>query len=163
MSGGQVVFEAEHYHSLSANGAQDTWQLVAVAGISGGQVMQLLDDNATTWMSNIPTTSPRMVYNVDFTSTGTFYLFLRGDTGPQGGGSDSAFAGLDNVPAGTYFDFDDGTNVWGWISQTINVSTTGVHTITVWGREDGVRIDKIVVSSSSTAPSGNGPAESSQN
>lgn len=163
MSAGQVSFEAEHYHSISANGAQDAWTLVAVAGISGGQVMQLLDDNATTWMSNIPTTSPRMVYNVNFTSTGTFYLFLRGDTGPQGGGSDSAFAGLDNSPASNYFDFNDSANVWGWISQTISVSTTGLHTIIVWGREDGARIDKIVVSSSSTAPSGNGPAESPLN
>ena len=67
----------------------------------------------------------------------------------------------------------DGYNntAWVWKSQTLDgmaptlvISTAGLHTIHLWMREDGMRADKILLrtSSSSTAPSGTGPSESSR-
>lgn len=47
---------------------------------------------------------------------------------------------------------------------TINVATTGVHTVNLWMREDGTIVDKVVITSSSTyTPTGTGPAESNRN
>jgi hypothetical protein len=43
------------------------------------------------------------------------------------------------------------------------VGGTGIKTVSVWAREDGFHMDKIVVNKSSTAPSGNGPSESMRN
>ena len=35
-------------------------------------------------------------------------------------------------------------------AATINVSTTGNHTINVWMREDGIRLDRVVLTTTST-------------
>ena len=45
---------------------------------------------------------------------------------------------------------------------TLVVSSTGIHTFHIWMREDGLRLDKILlrINSSSTAPAGAGPPES---
>ncbi len=44
---------------------------------------------------------------------------------------------------------------------TVNVSSTGPHSVNIWMREDGSTIDKIVLTTSSGyTPSGAGPAES---
>jgi lysophospholipase L1-like esterase len=60
----------------------------------------------------------------------------------------------------------DGTT-WKWSKKTqsggiatINVTSTGLHTINVWMRESGVVLDKLLLTSSSTyTPTGTGPAE----
>jgi hypothetical protein len=63
---------------------------------------------------------------------------------------------------GDFYDYPDTNGVWNWVTHTVDVATTGVHTLTIWGREDGFMCDKIVINTSSTAPSGTGPAESSK-
>jgi hypothetical protein len=43
---------------------------------------------------------------------------------------------------------------------TFNVATSGVHTVNVWMREDGFKIDKLVITTNASyVPSGAGPAE----
>ena len=45
-----------------------------------------------------------------------------------------------------------------------NVTTTGVHTINIWMREDGLMLDKLVLTrSTSYTPTGAGPAQSAKN
>jgi hypothetical protein len=39
----------------------------------------------------------------------------------------------------------------------------GLHTVTIWDREDGMEIDRIVLSTSAIAPTGTGPNESARN
>jgi hypothetical protein len=59
---------------------------------------------------------------------------------------------------------------WTWSKSTMdgpvatfNVSSTGLHTVNVWMREDGFEIDKIVLTvNSSYTPTGTGPAESAR-
>ena len=61
------------------------------------------------------------------------------------------------------------TAAFGWskntmdaVVATINVTSTGLHTINVWMREDGIVLDKLVLTSNASfTPTGNGPAESS--
>jgi hypothetical protein len=43
----------------------------------------------------------------------------------------------------------------------LEINSAGAHTINVWMREDGFRLDRIVLTTDSKyKPSGNGPAES---
>lgn len=162
MAAGQVAIEAEHYHAVTPSADAHTWTLLALDGTSGDQCLELTPDSDAVWTSSPATTAPRLEYSVNFTQTGTFYVFVRGDTGAKAVmTSDTCYAAIDGVATGTYT-FVSVTNAWGWVSQTISVSTMGVHTLQVLGREDGFRIDKIVVSATNTAPTGDGPAESAQ-
>ena len=59
---------------------------------------------------------------------------------------------------------------WSWSNATMdgpvasfNVSSTGMHTVNVWMREDGFRFDKLVITTDPVyVPPGQGPAESPQ-
>jgi len=51
--------------------------------------------------------------------------------------------------------------VSGGVRAVVNIPTTGEHTINIYGREDGVRVDKIVLTKDiDYTPTGDGPAES---
>lgn len=164
MVDGQVVMEAENYHEQapSSTGA-DSWYEGYDSNISGGAYIEVGPlDGGDSWTQNVETTAPRVDYRVNFTQTGRFYIHVRGDAGegPEHT-SESVYAGLNRVATPQYaFALQGG--VWGWSSQPVDVNTTGVHTVHLYGREDGFRADKIVVSTSATSPSGNGPAESEQ-
>ena len=160
---GIVSAEAEHYMTTSANGSSDTWSLVTNASASGGQEMQVGPDNGTTWTANVPTTAPRLTYDVNFASSGAYKLWVHGRSSATNQGSgDSCWGGADNTTASTYFDFDD-SGAMGWFGKDITLSTAGVHTVTIWGREDGFYADKIVIAkSTSYTPTSNGPAESTR-
>jgi hypothetical protein len=161
MSGGQVAFEAESYTSTSANGSTDTWTAESTSGVSGGISMRVGPDtdNDPSWTSSVATTAPRMVYYVNFTDTGTFTVYIRGN-GQDGNDTDnSCWAGVDDVPLSSYFAFPVSSSAWDWIPQSLTVSTTGVHTFTIWGREDGFRADKIVITKGA-APTLDGPSQS---
>lgn len=164
MSSGQVVMEAENYTTNTASG--DSWSSASISGISGNTAMVVGPDNGSFWTdyTTAPSTAPRLVYYVNFTSTGSFNIYVRGDDPLSVSSADSCWAGLDGaiINGSTFFDFPDPANTWGWVSQSLTVSSTGVHTITIYAREDGFRMDKIVITNGS-APTGNGPAESPRN
>jgi hypothetical protein len=48
----------------------------------------------------------------------------------------------------------------GFLPVKVDIGAPGYHTLKVYMREDGVAIDKIVVSKNSATPSGIGPSES---
>jgi hypothetical protein len=164
MSGGQVVFEAENYTSTSANGSTDTWSPEATSGVSGGISMRVGPDtdNDPSWPSSVATTAPRMVYHINFTDTGTFQAYIRGNGEDNNDTDNSCWGGIDDVPVGSYYAYPVNASAWDWIAQPVSVSTMGVHTFTIWGREDGFRADKVVITKGA-APTGNGPSESPRN
>ena len=107
--------------------------------------------------------SPRLDYQVKFNSAGTYYVWVRGFG--QSGGSNSVHVGLDgqtvptaenvSIPVTGNYAWTDG------LSRTIEVTAPGVHTVNVWMRESGSRIDKLVLSSDAGfTPAGTGPVES---
>lgn len=162
MNDGRVVMEAESFHAQERHDSEHSWELTTAPAASGERCMDLSPDVAYQWPSSAALGfAPRLDFRVNFTSTGTFFIHLRGDPGSGGGGSDSCFAGIDDTVAPVY-DFDDQAASWSWRLQGINVSSAGQHTVSIWGSEDGFCLDKIVVSSSSTSPTGTGPAESPQ-
>ncbi|MGI9294632.1 MAG: chitobiase/beta-hexosaminidase C-terminal domain-containing protein, partial [Pseudomonadales bacterium] len=162
---GVVSMDAENYANKTFQSGHD-WveQVNPAAGFAGSGVMQSTPDNGAKWTSNYAALSPRLDYEVEFNRTGTHYVWVRGAS--PNWGADSLHIGLDGqqvssaaaivVPAFSGY-------AWGGGLQTINVPSTGTHTINVWIREDGVNIDKLVLASAAGfTPSSTGPAESQQ-
>ena len=147
MSGGSVSMEAENFDANVAGTPADSF------GNNAG-VMECLPDDASAWTANIPTTAPRMEYKVNFTATGTFYFHVLA-TGAHGG-NNSIHGGLDGAVVDNQIDTND-TNTLTWANGTaFTVNTTGQHTVIVYAREDGVRVDKIIVNQSSGTPTWTG-------
>ena len=165
-AGGEVVMEAENYSSLSAgtgNAASSVWQLFSDGTASGGAAMET-SPNTGVW-TGLNTNGPRLDYEINFTTTGTYRVWVRG-AGPTNN-DDSFHAGLDGVPytnSGGYGMSVEGP--WRWVASAngqyvdIPVTTAGTHTLNIWMREDGVQVDKIVMRTTTSKPTGTGPSES---
>ena len=104
---------------------------------------------------------PRLEYRVNFSQTGTYYVWVRG-WGPTGT-SDSAFFGFDGGWLANRVNLSP-LNSWVWKGPfTMNIGNAGVHTLGITKRESLAQVDKIFVGTSATAtPTGTGPPESSR-
>ena len=106
--------------------------------------------------------------NVAFTTPGTYSVWVRGSA--ANGNDDSLHAGLDGAgPASADRLSSFTSSGWVWkrdtmdgVPATLVITAPGLHTIHLWMREDGLKVDKILLrtSASSSAPSGKGPSES---
>lgn len=159
MDADQVVFEAEHYSAVH-NTDSDRWAALELVGVSGNGCMEIGPDDRSDWTEDPFDTAPRLDYFVNFSAAKTYYVHVRGDAGTSSDGfSDSCYVALDGV-ASDWLIFDDNAGVWGWVTEAIDVGSPGVHTVSVLAREDGFRVDKLVVSATRAAPEGDGPPES---
>jgi len=168
-SGGQglVSIEAEDYHANVSQGGHD-WQFTAPGGQSGAGALVAAPDNGANINTGYVTNSPRLDYQIEFSQTGTHYVWILGK-GPDGDG-DSLHVGLDGVALASSDRISSFAADWSWSNATMdgpvasfNVSSTGMHTVNVWMREDGFRFDKLVITTDpGYVPSGQGPAESPQ-
>ena len=166
---GIVSLEANNFNNnespRTVGGTSLSWNLVSDGGATGAQTMQVLPDVGKSSNTGYEPTMPRLDFNVNFVKTGTHYVWLRA-SGPDGAG-DSVHVGLNQTAKNTADRISvSNNNTWNWYTQTmdgnavatINIPSTGVHTVNVWPREDGIKVDKIVLSSrASYTPSGNGP------
>ncbi len=148
---GSVSIEAENYDaSVEHNGVQ--WNgPVFPSGASGGQAMEAPSASG----------QPRLEYRVDFSATGTYYVWIRSyalnaSTNSVHLGSDDSWFN-DVVSVSPY-------NSWQWEGPyTLNVSSTGVHTLGISRRESQTQVDKLFIGTSSNAtPSGTGAPESAR-
>lgn len=102
------------------------------------------------------TSGPRRDYAINFTTTGTYYVWVRmtGTTGSD----DSLHVGLDGVlrsfgSQGVALSASErGYYNWVWKERTsggmrvtVNVTTPGRHTLNLWMREDGVEVDRFIL------------------
>jgi lysophospholipase L1-like esterase len=159
MINGEVLIEGEAFHSQASNGSSATWTMIANPLASGGGSIDLRPDSGTVWTANVTTTSPRVDYQVNFTQAGTFTVWLRGSG--ENGGNDSCFVGVDGVLANIHVSgSSNGSLLWtngtfGTVAR-ITVATPGVHTVSIWGREDGFEVDRILITSGTRVPTGDG-------
>lgn len=166
-SGGQVVIETENSDTKIARNAKE-WQLRSNAtGFSGSGFMTAQPNTGAAINSGYAATSPELIYSINFTKAGVYYVWLRGRG--ANGNDDSVHAGLDGIALGSADKIDGFTTSWKWSRNTmdgvpaaVNVPAPGIHTFHLWMREDGMEIDKILLTSNNTsaAPAGSGPAES---
>ncbi len=167
---GEVVIEAENFDENNP-GNTDNWQLRTVqGGFSGPGYMESLPNNGTSNNTNYISNSPELNYLVNFTNPGTYFVWVRGCG--SSGGDDSVHAGINgqqNTTANRMQLINNCSSfVWtrarmsGAPDATINVPGSGIHEINLWMREDGSRVDRILLTTSNDTPSGFGPAESTR-
>jgi hypothetical protein len=96
-------------------------------------------------------TSPELRYSVNFTNTGTYYVWLRGYA--ETSENVSVYVGLNgNSTGGSQIDLPK-LGVWTWAntaagsttSVSINVTNTGTNTFQIWMRDAGFRLDRILL------------------
>jgi hypothetical protein len=108
-----------------------------------------------------PSNYERYDYQVNFTTPGTYKVWIRGYA-PDSGSTDSIFIGLDGVAVGALAEGPAGQWVWTNTIQnganTITVSTAGVHTFNVWPREMNHLLDGFFLTTTSSVPSGGIPS-----
>jgi hypothetical protein len=166
-SAGMVVMEAESFHDNIPR-ANHTWTVVSNGSASGGELLRSDPNNGTNINTGYVNGSPELRFDVNFTTTGTYNVWVRG-IGPNAD-ADSCHVGIDGMGPGSSDRISSFGTSLSWSrstmdgnTATINVSAPGVHTISLWMREDGFSFDKLVLTTSgSFSPSGTGPAESPQ-
>jgi hypothetical protein len=161
---GQVVIEAEHF---AQNVARDGWSWqpeTALGGYVGEGYIAARPDTDRQFITDFTTTSPELHYTINFTDTGTYYVWLRGYA-PNGAG-DSVYLGLDGPSANVLTGLTP--RMWDWANTgtqsnpvTIEITQPGLHTFHLWQREDGIRLDRILLTTNNQyTPTGDGPPES---
>jgi hypothetical protein len=167
-SGGQVVMEAEHF-TWNLELSQHNWiSQTTLSGFIGPAYLSALPDTDLQFTANYTQTSPELQYAVNFTTTGTYNVWIRGYA-PNGAG-DSVYIALDNqTPLTPTVLTGFSPAQWGWAARnstssnpvTFEISEPGLHTLHIWQREDGPRLDRILLTSDNHYnPTDSGPPES---
>lgn len=163
---GLVSIEAENYDANVDQGGH-AWAPNNTSGYSGTGAMWASPNDGTTVNQGYVTNSPRLDYQVNFVATGIHYVWVRANGATTS--DDSVHAGLDGMAVNTS---DRITGVysksWIWSRSTmdgpvatIDVKTPGLHVVNVWMREDGLALDKLVLTTDPAyVPTGMGPPES---
>jgi hypothetical protein len=163
---GIVSIEAEHYASKIGR-ASKNWTFASEAAAAGGGVMACLPDTGGNINAGYATTSPQLNFRVNFLQTGTYHVWAR--VRAPNDAADSLHVGIDGTAPASADRITGFTTSFGWSKNTIDavvatvaVGTTGLHTINVWMREDGIVLDKLVLTSNASfTPTATGPVESS--
>src|SRR3989344_1636249 len=149
---GGVVMEAEGFDSNITRG--DRWDGPrTILADSVGGYMSALPDDGTQFLSPGFNKGPEMVYNINFTSAGDYFVWLR-SSGPNADG-DSAHVGLDEVTSESVqsmalYNENEGNTPWEWRDKNndgsrtkVSVTTPGIHYFHIYMIEDGTRVDRI--------------------
>ncbi|MEZ4700751.1 MAG: FG-GAP-like repeat-containing protein [Rhodothermales bacterium] len=168
-AGGMVVMEAEHFHDNIARGA-DSWAAASAnAGASGASYMVSTPDDGTQIDSGVETSSPEFSFDVEFTTTGDYYIWAR--VWADNNRANSGYAGVDGAVVPNANGLTVATfSAWTWVTVqkgstpvSVNIGSAGAHTVHVWMREDGLAVDKVLLTTDAGfTPTGEGPAESPQ-
>lgn len=157
------TIEVENFDYQSA-GSGHAWQPLTR---SGADALQASPNTGVL----LPTASnsPEVAFDVYFDEPGEYRVWVRGwgDTNAAGEGkNDSVHVGVDGTLDGATA-MDQFPPDWSWSSSRraggiplISVPGAGMHRVSVWMREDGFVIDKLVLvrSDLATVPGGSGPA-----
>ena len=174
-SGGEFSIEAEHFvASLPGTGRATglAWENATAQVDTSGSYEQALPKIGVNTADTLE--GPELEYDLRFTGTGTYYVWVR--IFASNNQSDSVHVGWDDGPPLTYGGQGIGANsaTWVWrgdvagflagdggnVRVKVDVSDRGYHTLRIYMREDGVALDKIVVTRDVAAPTGTGPRES---
>ena len=166
-SGGQVVMEAEHF-SLDTARANHTWDATSDSSASGALCMSANPNIGSTLDTGYTAGSPQLDFPVTFTTTGTYQVWVRGSG--AGSADRTVHAGLDGVGLTTCDRITGFSSAYAWSKSTldgpvatINVTRAGLHTVNLWMRDDGFRVDRLLLTTNTGfVPSGAGPAESAR-
>jgi hypothetical protein len=164
---GQIVIEAEHFHA-KADKDPHKWVVVKEpAGFSGDGAVEAKPNDDVNNNEDFVSLSPRMDYKVKFAKAGKYRVWIRGWGKSEN--DNSCHVGLDGKAVDSADRIGElPAEEWAWLNDThdgepaeIDIKDAGVHTLNVWMREDGVVIDKILLTQDKNySPKDKGPAES---
>ncbi len=158
-AGGVVVIEAEAFSNNTSrviNGTTFQWVATnAVPGFSGTGYMEATPNVGTNQNATWLNVSPQLDYAVNFATNQTHYVWIRGyavtntddsvHAGLPGAGIPGATNSAANITLNQY-------NVWQWTRTntangvaTLTVNSTGTQPFSLWMREDGMRVDRIIL------------------
>ena len=157
-----IVIEAEDHDSAN-NRNGTSW---AISSSPTGAVgSHIVASGSYTTATGWATTAAYRSYDVYFATAGTYYLHAR--MYATGSGDNSFSVGINTSEPSSGYNVQTTTyNAWSWANTgnasaivTLNVPSAGLHTIALYVREATCRIDRIVLTTSSSATySGTGPA-----
>ena len=165
-AGGLAVVEAEHAHEVIARGGQ-SWEPAPAAG-AVGTALGALPNTGVNRNAGFAGTAPELRFRVQFATPGTYYVW--GRVLAASNDDDSFHVGIDGTgPASADRIFTTDRSGLAWANRTMDnnsratfvVPTAGEHVVSVWMREDGLVLDRLVLTTSAAfTPTGDGPAES---
>ncbi len=157
---GELFLEAENYASRApgtVGGVTRAWVPdQAPPGFSAiGGLRASPNNGGNVARASAPTQAPRIDFLVDFTTAADHYVWLR-MYGPNNN-DDDVHVGINPTLPGTATVTVDASANAGWIwmrTPAIPVAATGPRYVSVWMQTDGVKVDAIVVtrSTSTVAP-----------
>ncbi|MCQ8185959.1 flagellin [Parvularcula maris] len=136
----------------------NSWELITAPGPLQGYVTWAQDSvgqDGYITQAQLDNFSPRMDYKVRVKNAGTYYINVRGFG--TNGNSDSIHVGLDGVRltdgGGVNLQVKSltstaptqwaGRSTYGGVRVQTTIATPGIYTVNIWGREDGVYIDRL--------------------
>ena len=167
-SDGSVVVEAEHFTDRINRSGQTWMERANQPGFTSTGFM-VAEPNAPPINTGFTTTSPEISFRVFFQAAGTYHVWLRGLA--TNNSNDSVHVGLDGAAVSSADRMQlDTKSAFTWFKTTmdgpvatIQVASAGLHSVNVWNRESGFRLDRLLLTSDGAfTPSGNGPPESAR-
>lgn len=165
MENNEIVIEAEHASSSSAANTGQEWLVIdeinASGGSTGNAIQALENKGDATSVPGLASCRTDYLMDIPEGSATKFYFHLRARG--ANGVDDSVFASIDgNTSVYQKIYLPQGDTVGAWITPGRFTLSPGIHTLTLWMREDGAIVDKMVLNASGVRPTGIGPAESPQ-
>ncbi len=166
---GIIVMDAENYHRNRACTSHQ-WSETTLYE-SFGSAMQASPSVGAKIEFDYDVASPELRYHVAFSESGTYYVWIR--AWGSDGDADSWHVGIDGLGSPTAEAMTlTKRGRWPpasmWTNETmagerasLNVTAPGEHLVSVWMREDGVMLDRILLTNDADyVPAGSGPDES---
>lgn len=147
-SGSDIWLEAE------CGTVGSLWNIVADGNASHDQYVTIKSGNNSTGSAPSSSTG-HITYPFSVSSSGTYTLWAR--VIAPNANDDSYWVRMDN---GSWFNWNNITtsSSWTWDDCQSYTLSAGNHTLTIAYREDGARLDKILLTGTGTTPSGEGTA-----
>jgi hypothetical protein len=167
--GNMIAIEAENFHEKERRVGHE-WSVVSMRHNSFGASLQALPNGGINRRDSFETFSPSLVYRFVAEQAGRYFVWVRA----QGAGADddSLHVGVDGQPVTTGKHVANIFPAWTWTWTSarsdgggvyIDVETAGEHVLNAWMREDGVIIDKFILTTDPVfQPAGKGLVESRQ-
>ena len=143
------VIEAEAFMSSTGIGAH-VWQLMTDSlGFRGSGLMQVTPNDNASCFNQITTMCSSLSYQVSIPVAETVRVQIRARSFNTN--EDSAWYGFDGVVTDLLDVVEDGN--WNWTLGPTSVPlAAGAHTLTLWFREAGVRVDQVAVTRDVISP-----------
>ena len=158
---GLLVIEAEDGLTTADSSGHSWMSQTTKNGYTGRAYLRAMPDVGA--ISEANEESPSLTYQIKVTTPASYTLWIRG-MAPDASG-DSLRVGLNGQELESATRLTGFSNQWGWSSITMNhtpatlpLNSSELYTLTLWMREDGLRIDRfLLVSDPNYIPVGDGP------